>query len=804
MAVGQFHHAAEADADAAPHRLLERELRLDPMLCCQPRDRSEHRVGAAREHARIGLPRGQTARERGGDEAGLAAATVVGGEDDRASGRARRSATPLHFEQLLGGVGAEVDIEADAAAGQHLGGEQHGRQADPAGGERERVLRRREVEAVAERRKEAELGAQRRMPQQRGTLADLLDEQLHPGRPACPCQARQREGAAQEGVEAARARQHPKLARRCFERLGRGEGDAEAGGGKLGAAGNLYGEVASRYHALAIMRHLRRFGHCLAAGALAGLLLTPLQLLLWPQVQLDALKLALALVAFVSWATVWIGGALFVLAEVAAVPMPYLAGRPGFSLGLWRWLTVVAGLLVASTAWYNRQATRDLLDPEARHALAVAASLVTLYTLVTLAQAIRRRARRHARARVLTAGAGLILAVWGVWAMTSSPEPAPPTGELPHYEASHRLLLVCWEGADLSWVLPAIDRGDMPFLRSQRDLAAWGQVRAIRPFVRSVALASLVTACSPAVHGVLGESAYRIEWITGQPVELLLTGPWRTPQQLPWKSWEHAPAPAPQRAPLWQILRGAGMDVGVAGWPAWDGATWTVPAPRAAALRAEAVLDADFRAGLDPLLRNEPGLAGATRTAFAAAVATTSRALQQMQRMPVMALVVDLDLAARLRPMWTTDDPRSAAEEVLRQAARVLDDHLHALWRAVGGNDTLLVVTSPYGMAAPSQWERLVHLGGEPVTWRVSPSDSPDGFALFCGPGVRGGARLRGARVTDVVATILYLLELPVARDMAGRVMLETVSDDRAAAVPLRLVPSYPAVPAAALAKNGT
>ena len=551
------------------------------------------------------------------------------------------------------------------------------------------------------------------------------------------------------------------------------------------------------------MRHLRRLGHCVAAGVLAGLLLTPLQLLLWPQVQLDAVKLALALVAFVSWATVWLGGALFVLAEVAAAPMPYLAGRRGFSVGLWRWLVVVVGSVVASTAWYNRQETRDLLDPEARHALAVAASLITLYVLVTLAQAIRRRGRGHARAHALAAAAGVVVAVWAVWAMTSSPEPASPTPELPHYEASHRILLVCWEGADLSWVLPAIDRGDMPFLRSQRDLAAWGQARTIRPFIRSVALASLATGCSPAVHGVLGESAYRIAWLTGQPVELLLVGPWRTPQQLPWKSWEHAPAPAPQRAPLWQILRDAGTRVGVAGWPSWEGASWAVPAPRAAALRPEVVLDADFRAGLEPLLRNEPTLASATRTAFAAAVDTVSRTLEQVQRAPVVALLVDLDLAARLRPLWTTDDPRSPAEEVLRLAARLLDDQLHALWRAVGGNDTLLVVASPYGMAPASQWERLIHLGGDLESGRVSPANSPDGFALFCGPGVRGGARLRGARITDVVATTLYLLELPVARDMAGRVMLETVSDERAAAVPLRLVPSYPATPRVAPAKDG-
>jgi hypothetical protein len=525
----------------------------------------------------------------------------------------------------------------------------------------------------------------------------------------------------------------------------------------------------------------------------AGVILTPLQLLLWPQAQLDGPKLALALAAFVSWVAIWIGAALFVLAELASVPMPYLAGKPGFSVGMWRWLAAVVGLVAATSAWYNRQETRDLLDPETRHALAVAASLITIFALAMCVLAIRRRRQRFLRTSTLGGAGALVVGVWVVLASTSPPNPSSPSGALPHYAGSHRVLFVSWEGADLPWLLPAVDRGDMPFLRSRRDLAAWGQVRAVRPQIRSVALASLATGCNPAVHGVLGESAYRIPWLTDQPVTLLLAGPWPSPQQLPWKWWEHAPAPTPLRAPLWQILQGSGMTVGVAGWPDWHGAAWSVPAPLGVGVKPETALDADFRAGIEPVLRSEPVLAGDTRTAFATAAETVSRALQQAQRAPVVALVVNQDLTARLRPGWTTEDPRSPAEEVLRQAARLLDDQLRTLWRLMGGEDTLLVVVSPYGMAPPSQWERLVHLGSRSERWRVSPANAPDGFALFCGPGVRPGTRLRGARVTDVTATTLYLLELPVARDMAGRVLLEAVSDERAATVPLRLVPSYPA-----------
>ena len=59
------------------------------------------------------------------------------------------------------------------------------------------------------------------------------------------------------------------------------------------------------------------------------------------------------------------------------------------------------------------------------------------------------------------------------------------------------------------------------------------------------------------------------------------------------------------------------------------------------------------------------------------------------------------------------------------------------------------------------------------------------------GDGVRAGAALRGASVLDVAPTILYLMGLPVARDMEGRVLTEIVTEDFARSHPLTFIPSY-------------
>ena len=530
----------------------------------------------------------------------------------------------------------------------------------------------------------------------------------------------------------------------------------------------------------------------MVAGAFAGAALAPLQLLLWPDVSPPLVKLLVAFVAWTSWGALWIGGSLFAFAEFASLVVPYLGAVKGFSVGLWRWLMIPVGLVVTWAAWWNREETRDLLLPDNRQGLAYAGSLAALFTITLLVLAIGRRPRRNALTRALAFASALVTCLWAVWALTPPPRPPAAFGEAVHFAPAGRLLFVSWEGTDLPWLLPAMERGDMPFLHKRWETGAWGQLRTVRPYTRSATLATLVTGCAPAVHGVLGRLSYRVPWLTDQPVTLLFAGPWPSPHQLPWRAWERASGLAPQRATLWQVLMATGLRVGVAGWPRYARGAWTVPIPLSAEAAGFAALDPDFKAALEPALRSAPDLADDAKSSFALAAALGSSTVNRVSTQPVDALAIDCELAAHLRPLWAAEEPGSQREEVLRQAARLLDEQLRSLWLAMG-EDTLLVVVSPYGLAPPSPWQRLVHLGGSPRRWHVSPTDSPDGFVFLSGPGVRPATRLTGARLADVTATVLYLMDLPVARDMAGRVLLDAVDEARAASVPLRLVPSYPA-----------
>ena len=59
------------------------------------------------------------------------------------------------------------------------------------------------------------------------------------------------------------------------------------------------------------------------------------------------------------------------------------------------------------------------------------------------------------------------------------------------------------------------------------------------------------------------------------------------------------------------------------------------------------------------------------------------------------------------------------------------------------------------------------------------------------GDGIKAGAVVSNASVLDVAPTILYLMGLPVARDMEGRVLAEIVEEDFARAHPVTFIPSY-------------
>jgi predicted AlkP superfamily phosphohydrolase/phosphomutase len=146
-----------------------------------------------------------------------------------------------------------------------------------------------------------------------------------------------------------------------------------------------------------------------------------------------------------------------------------------------------------------------------------------------------------------------------------------------------------------------------------------------------------------------------------------------------------------------------------------------------------------------------------------------------------------------------------------RRYGRVLGRYASLVERWVGeiekdlGPGDVLVVLSGHGLAPTPLWRRLVGVLTGTVVGAATHGGAPDGVLLVVGEGIRPGATPARASVLDVTPTLLYLLGLPVARDMEGRVLTEILEPAFARQNPVTFIPSYeslavaPAAPGAPL-----
>jgi hypothetical protein len=133
------------------------------------------------------------------------------------------------------------------------------------------------------------------------------------------------------------------------------------------------------------------------------------------------------------------------------------------------------------------------------------------------------------------------------------------------------------------------------------------------------------------------------------------------------------------------------------------------------------------------------------------------------------------------------DERSRLAAERLAGYYAVLDGYLAEIWSRQPG-PKILAVVSAHGVEARSGlWGGSVgtrELGGEF-------DGAPDGVLLLYGEGIRPGALLTGARLVDLVPTLMYALGCPVARDLDGQVLTAAFDERFLARQPLTFLSSY-------------
>jgi predicted AlkP superfamily phosphohydrolase/phosphomutase len=117
-------------------------------------------------------------------------------------------------------------------------------------------------------------------------------------------------------------------------------------------------------------------------------------------------------------------------------------------------------------------------------------------------------------------------------------------------------------------------------------------------------------------------------------------------------------------------------------------------------------------------------------------------------------------------------------EEYYTYADRLVGEYLEQL-----GPDDTLIVLSDHGF-------KPVLFPGRPTT---SGHHRLEGIIALWGRGIRRGQVIEGARLVDVLPTILDLLDVPIAIDLEGRVLQGALDPGFAAAHPPRFVDAYDA-----------
>jgi hypothetical protein len=395
------------------------------------------------------------------------------------------------------------------------------------------------------------------------------------------------------------------------------------------------------------------------------------------------------------------------------------------------------------------------------------------------------------------------------------------------------LRVIGLDTATLDAILPLAGQGQLPFLAQLLRQGAYCRLGSLTPVRPEALWTTLATGKFPWQHGVTGGPQYAAPRI-GPEAELRLL-----PAGIGFGRWGLPPArgrllhgSARQTLTLWEILPRLGISAGVVSWPA------SAPVSRETdfafsdryfgdGLAAEQAWPPDLgdwgrRFRVEPrtalqLLggRLGPGTPPPMLRAFAADLWREALAGALLDRdtglgglfvvLPglrqVSAHTFGGFSAAQFHGIQTADD-QEAAERLTDYYSR-LDSFLAEIWRHHGADDILAVVSAS-GMEGAFGWRRVLGELSREVSLGGSDTGAPDGVLMLYGAGVQPGALLTGAQLVDVVPTLMYALNLPVARDLDGVVLTPAFDKSFLSRHPLTFLPTYETLPARPAPAGGT
>jgi predicted AlkP superfamily phosphohydrolase/phosphomutase len=596
---------------------------------------------------------------------------------------------------------------------------------------------------------------------------------------------------------------------------------------------------------------LRTIASAAVAAAILAADLVLLTLFLNPEATLRRDGLALLVSLFLPYLVLGSAGfTLLVLAGAAfrgrpRAPRPPLPGLPWFASLAFLSLATMAGLF-----WLNLVSYRHCVPAESLRGLAASGAALTAATLVLVAVGVDAllfpsRSRGGAAALVVLAAAGGV-----VLPLALRPAPAPAAAPVPLAGETapplRRVLLIGVDGIGPDQVREGMAKGSLSAFAQVLRRGAGGPLATLRPTQGPPVWATIVTGRRPRDHGVKGFATYRLRG-SATSFDLLPRGAFvGMLEKAGLVSTAAVTSASRRRRALWNALNAFGIPTGVV--RLWG----TFPPERVQgfmlsnyfhllhrdpAEAGESVHPRDLLPEIQARMVEPAAVDPALVSEFVdLSVEVPGDRLPWRRELVERALAPDLSYqragavlrAAYDPPFFATyfygldvvghafmryaepDRFGDVRPEEVRRYGRVVDRYAALLSQWVGEAaralrpGEVLVVVSGYGMEPVPLWRRAVGAVGGGDFRSGTHAGAPDGFFMAVGDGVKAGSTLRGASILDVAPTILYLMGLPVARDMEGRVLTEILDEDFTRAHPVTFIPSYESLAVTPAAGRGS
>jgi hypothetical protein len=532
------------------------------------------------------------------------------------------------------------------------------------------------------------------------------------------------------------------------------------------------------------------------AGAIFGLYMAHLLYFLNPQIDITPLRLGLVTFTYGLICGVLFGTALWGLRVIRV----RLFGKPdgdgeykahGFGF------VVLAAFISALTYWIHLSILRaGYLPIGAIRILAKATNLITAtaFALLLLWFVERNADRRTSRALFVI---GVVLIAISSFFLYQRRENyrtekrSVVVANVGTVAGKRHAIVVAIRNLPYDWIVTMNGEGLLPFFeRASRE----SFFTRIEPFPTSspkALWASLATGKLPYRHGVTGRFSYRTPLNRGQDERFLLL-----PGGVGFQGWGLIPPvtrisaqlPAGDALPLWTLFERLGLTAEVIGWPS-----------SAAGGASRVITDKDLQniarpSALPPTVAGRFAGSGTARDEILKGLAADVAALDALSESSAAdARIVALEgfaQAQRALHIYLNELPErnTPKGDAVRAYAQQIDRLLADVARR--NPEHLLVICSPSAVVPPELPSNVVAFA---ATFGREQEGTADGFVLLRGPGVVHRPNPGGAKVTDIVPTVLFAVGLPVGRDMDGRTMSGAFADEFLRETTLSAIQTYEA-----------